>query len=102
MQTLSSLAAALGLSLLLGLAPPLSAASPATTAAPAFPGAQGWAAHTPGGRGGKIVRVTTLAAEGLAGSRVRLPVISPNMPYRTEKPMWFSDQTTWVWWPSTL
>jgi pectate lyase len=30
----------------------------------AFPGAQGWAAHTPGGRGGKILRVTTLAAQG--------------------------------------
>lgn len=30
----------------------------------AFPGAQGWAARTPGGRGGKIIRVTTLAAEG--------------------------------------
>jgi pectate lyase len=30
----------------------------------AFPGAVGWAAHTPGGRGGKIVRVTTLAASG--------------------------------------
>ena len=30
----------------------------------AFPGAQGWAAHTPGGRGGKIMRVTTLAASG--------------------------------------
>lgn len=30
----------------------------------AFPGAQGAAAHTPGGRGGKIVRVTTLAADG--------------------------------------
>jgi hypothetical protein len=31
---------------------------------PAFPGAQGWAAETPGGRGGKIIRVTTLAASG--------------------------------------
>lgn len=31
---------------------------------PAFPGAQGWAAHTPGGRGGLIVRVTTLATDG--------------------------------------
>jgi len=31
---------------------------------PAFPGAQGWAAHTPGGRGGRILRVTTLAVEG--------------------------------------
>src|SRR5690606_7074454 len=30
----------------------------------AFPGALGWAAHTPGGRGGALVRVTTLAAEG--------------------------------------
>jgi pectate lyase len=30
----------------------------------AFPGAQGWAAHTPGGRGGRILRVTSLAAEG--------------------------------------
>jgi len=30
----------------------------------AFPGAQGSAAHTPGGRGGKILRVTTLAADG--------------------------------------
>ncbi len=33
-------------------------------AALAFPGAQGWAAHTPGGRGGKIVRVTNLDGEG--------------------------------------
>ena len=30
----------------------------------AFPGAQGAAAHTPGGRGGKIIRVTTLAPTG--------------------------------------
>ncbi|MEL1262901.1 hypothetical protein [Pseudoxanthomonas putridarboris] len=30
----------------------------------AFPGAQGWAAHTPGGRGGQVIRVTTLAADG--------------------------------------
>ena len=30
----------------------------------AFPGALGWAAHTPGGRGGKILRVTTLANTG--------------------------------------
>lgn len=31
---------------------------------PAFPGAQGWAAMTPGGRGGKVIRVTTLKANG--------------------------------------
>jgi pectate lyase len=30
----------------------------------AFPGAQGWAATTPGGRGGRILRVTTLAVTG--------------------------------------
>lgn len=42
-----------------------SAAIAAETTAPlAFPGAQGWAAHTPGGRGGRIIRVTTLAGEG--------------------------------------
>lgn len=41
------------------------AACAAESAGPlAFPGAQGWAAHTPGGRGGKIIRVTTLKAEG--------------------------------------
>lgn len=33
----------------------------------AFPGAVGWAAYTPGGRGGKIIRVTSLDSEG-AGS----------------------------------
>jgi pectate lyase len=45
----------------------LSAALPAARASDAllaFPGAQGAAAHTPGGRGGKILRVTTLAASG--------------------------------------
>jgi pectate lyase len=30
----------------------------------AFPGAEGWAASTPGGRGGQVLRVTTLAADG--------------------------------------
>lgn len=40
------------------------AAVPPGTTPLAFPGAQGWAAHTPGGRGGKLLRVTTLAASG--------------------------------------
>lgn len=43
--------------------PPLRAAAPGVEHV-AFPGAQGWAAHTHGGRGGKILRVTTLAASG--------------------------------------
>ncbi|WP_417450952.1 pectate lyase family protein [Kordiimonas sp.] len=30
----------------------------------AFPDAEGWAKHTPGGRGGKIIKVTNLNAEG--------------------------------------
>ena len=36
----------------------------AASAPLAFPGAQGWAAHTPGGRGGKIIKVTSLNADG--------------------------------------
>ncbi|HJW40718.1 MAG TPA: hypothetical protein VJ476_05730 [Rhizomicrobium sp.] len=41
-------------------------ARPVSTPAPvlAFPGAMGWAATTPGGRGGQIIKVTTLAADG--------------------------------------
>jgi hypothetical protein len=36
----------------------------AATSGEAFPGAQGWAACTPGGRGGRILRVTTLDRDG--------------------------------------
>ena len=43
----------------------LAAAGDAPGGAPlAFPGAMGWAAHTPGGRGGQILKVTTLNADG--------------------------------------
>lgn len=43
----------------------LASANPASAQErPAFPGAVGWAAQTPGGRGGTIIRVTTLAADG--------------------------------------
>jgi pectate lyase len=42
--------------------------APGASGAPAqlatFPGAQGWAAQTPGGRGGQILRVTTLSVDG--------------------------------------
>ena len=40
------------------------AESVASAADLAFPGALGWAAQTPGGRGGRLLRVTTLAASG--------------------------------------
>ena len=49
--------------LLLSLAQTV-AAAPGPETRPAFPGALDWAAHTPGGRGGTIIRVTTLATEG--------------------------------------
>ena len=42
----------------------LAAATALPAAELAFPGAQGWAASTPGGRGGRIIRVTTLAPDG--------------------------------------
>jgi hypothetical protein len=42
----------------------LASISASANEALAFPGAQGAAAHTPGGRGGKILRVTTLAPTG--------------------------------------
>ena len=46
-------------------APALAATGPDVNPAPlAFPGAMGWAAHTPGGRGGQIIKVTTLNADG--------------------------------------
>ncbi len=41
-----------------------SAQAPAVKPPLAFPGATGWAAVTPGGRGGKIIRVTNLNADG--------------------------------------
>ena len=40
------------------------AGSKSESALPAFPGALGWAATTPGGRGGRVIRVTTLAPTG--------------------------------------
>lgn len=46
-------------------------------AAPAFPGAVGWAAATPGGRGGQLIRVTTLAADGPGSLRAALDAKGP-------------------------
>lgn len=58
----------------------LLAAAPAQAAEPlAFPGAQGWAATTPGGRGGRIIRVTTLASEGPGSFREALEAKGPRI-----------------------
>jgi hypothetical protein len=45
----------------------------------AFPGAVGWAAHTPGGRGGRIVKVTTLEADGPGSLRAALALEEPRI-----------------------
>src|SRR5579862_320855 len=44
-----------------------------------FPGAQGWAATTPGGRGGKIFKVTTLAAGGPGSLREAIEAKGPRI-----------------------
>ncbi len=54
--------------------------SPAVAPAPlAFAGAQGWAATTPGGRGGRIIRVTTLAADGPGSFREAVETKGPRI-----------------------
>ncbi|WP_420822468.1 pectate lyase family protein [Sphingomonas crocodyli] len=62
----------------------LSAAQPkpvsGVSAAPiAFPGAVGWAAKTPGGRGGRIIRVTTLASDGPGSFKAAIEAKGPRI-----------------------
>ncbi|TWT22676.1 pectate lyase [Luteimonas marina] len=64
------------LACLLCLAAPLQAVAAEPLA---FPGAQGWAAHTPGGRGGQILRVTTLAADGPGSFRAAVEAKGPRI-----------------------
>ncbi len=51
----------------------------AAHAVPAFPGAVGWAAETPGGRGGRIIRVTSLAADGPGSLRAAVAEKGPRI-----------------------
>jgi hypothetical protein len=52
---------------------------PAEAALPAFPGALGWAAQTPGGRGGRIIRVTNLDSEGPGSLREAIEADGPRI-----------------------
>jgi hypothetical protein len=70
--------------LALGAAPegaPRASAQTAAAAAsgPAFPGALGWAADTPGGRGGRILRVTSLASSGPGSLREAIETAGPRI-----------------------
>jgi len=83
-MTLARLAA-LAAAFLLPMATPSAglAQSPASAqveaALPAFPGAQGWAARTPGGRGGRIIRVTNLNGEGPGSLREAIEADGPRI-----------------------
>ncbi|HEY0014494.1 MAG TPA: pectate lyase [Allosphingosinicella sp.] len=57
----------------------LCALGPAPALAQAFPGAVGWAAQTPGGRGGRIIRVTSLAASGPGSFRAAVEARGPRI-----------------------
>jgi pectate lyase len=83
-MTLARLAA-LAAAFLLPVAAPLPALAQtpapasAEAALPAFPGAQGWAAQTPGGRGGRIIRVTNLNSEGPGSLREAIEADGPRI-----------------------
>lgn len=50
-----------------------------TPALPAFPGAVGWASGTPGGRGGQIIRVTNLNADGPGSLKAAIEAKGPRI-----------------------
>lgn len=58
---------------------PASAFGQGSQAQRAFPGAEGWAAQTPGGRGGRIIRVTNLEANGPGSFRAALEARGPRI-----------------------
>ncbi|MEX0645989.1 MAG: hypothetical protein WD076_11810, partial [Parvularculaceae bacterium] len=54
-------------------------AAPSEPPTLAFSGAVGWAASTPGGRGGEIIRVTTLAGKGPGSLREAIEKEGPRI-----------------------
>lgn len=58
---------------------PVLAQAPAAISESAFPGATGWAAQTSGGRGGSIIRVTNLNANGPGSLRAALDRREPRI-----------------------
>lgn len=58
---------------------PVVAQTAAGDGLPAFPGALGWASATPGGRGGRILRVTTLAGSGPGSLREAIEAEGPRI-----------------------
>lgn len=69
MRQVTTLVAALGMAL----------PSPILAQQTSFPGAVGWAANTIGGRGGQIIRVTTLAADGLGSLKAAVEAKGPRV-----------------------
>ncbi|NJC41675.1 pectate lyase [Brevundimonas alba] len=78
---IAAVAAALALPLAFPMVGVAQTPAPAAAEAglPAFPGAQGWAARTIGGRGGEIIRVTNLNSEGPGSLRAAIEADGPRI-----------------------
>lgn len=81
MRSLLNFAAALLAAFVASAAPTAAqnAEPSAGAAALAFPGALGWAASTPGGRGGQIIRVTNLNGDGPGSLRAAIEASGPRI-----------------------